>query len=85
MFTKVKNFIFLLFFLSFSSLTIKYYISENNIININKSRSSYVLSNSENLPILKNDTNNIIVYKDDIEEFKKSRKKRFWEKLILND
>tara|TARA_Y100000590_G_scaffold322740_1_gene365526 strand:+ start:442 stop:699 length:258 start_codon:yes stop_codon:yes gene_type:complete len=85
MFTKVKNFIFLLFFLSFSSLTIKYYISENNIININKSRSSYVLSNSENLPILKNDTNNIIVYKDDIEEFKKSRKKRFWEKLISND
>ena len=84
MFTKVKNFIFLLFFLSFLSLTIKYYISENNIININKSRSSYVLSNSENLPILKNDTNNIIVYKDDIEEFKKSRKKRFWEKLISN-
>ena len=59
MFTKVKNFIFLLFFLSFSSLTIKYYISENNIININKSRSSYVLSNSENLPILKNDTNKV--------------------------
>ena len=38
----------------------------------------------ENLPVLKNDTNNIIIYKNDLEEFKKKRKKRFWEKLISN-
>ena len=36
----------------------------------------------ENLPVLKSDTNNIIIYKNDLEEFKKKRKKRFWEKLI---
>ena len=34
---------------------------------------------------IKNDTNNILVYKNDLEEFKKKRKKRFWEKLISND
>ena len=34
--------------------------------------------------LLKNDTNNIIVYKNDLEEFKNKRKKRFWEKLISN-
>ena len=39
---------------------------------------------NNDLPLLKNDTSNIIVYKDDIEEFKKKRKKRFWEKLITN-
>jgi hypothetical protein len=38
----------------------------------------------ENLPVLKNDTKNIIIYKNDLEEFKKKRKKRPWEKLISN-
>ena len=36
------------------------------------------------MPLLKNDTKNIIVYKDDLEEFNKKRKKRVWEKLITN-
>ncbi len=39
---------------------------------------------NENLPILKNDTKNIIIYKNGIEEFKKKRKKRFWEGLIFS-
>ena len=37
------------------------------------------------LPVFENDTNNIIVYKNDLEKFKKERKKRFWEKLINNE
>ena len=37
---------------------------------------------NENLPLLKSDTNNIIIYKDGLEEFKKKRKKRIWEELI---
>ena len=37
------------------------------------------------LPILKNDTKNIIIYIDDMENFKKKRKKRFWEKLISDN
>ena len=48
-------------------------------------RSSYSLTSINNLPLLKNDTNNIITYKDDLEEFKKKRKKRIWELLISSD
>ena len=53
----------------------------------NKSRSSYSLTlrkYENNLPLLKNDTNNIIIYIDDLEEFKNKRKKRIWENLISN-
>ena len=41
--------------------------------------------NLNELPTLKNDTSNIIDYKNDIENFKKKRKKRFWEFLISNN
>ena len=64
---------------------IKHYLSEQNIVLTNKSRSSYTLDTSKNLAVLKNDTDNIIVYKNDLEEFKKKRKKRFWEKLISGE
>ena len=37
-----------------------------------------------NLPLLKNDTNNVIIYKKGLEEFKNKRKKRIWENLISN-
>ena len=66
----------------------KYYFSEKNIILTNKSRSSYATlfySKYNNLPVLENDTSNIIVYINDLESFKKKRKKRSWEKLILNN
>ena len=82
MIKKFQNIIFLISFIIFTFLTINYYFSEENMIHINKSRSTYALTFHNNLPLLKNDTNNIIVYKNDLEEFKKSRKKRFWEKLI---
>ena len=85
MLEKIKNTFFLLIFLTFIFLVSKHYFSERNIIFTNKSRSSYVLKNGKNennLPVLKNDTNDIIVYKNDLEEFKKKRKKRFWEDLI---
>jgi hypothetical protein len=43
------------------------------------------LLTNKNLPVLKNDTNNIIIYKKDLDEFKEKRKERFWEKLISNN
>ena len=87
MLKKIKNIFFLLLFLTFIFLVSKHYFSEQNIIFTNKSRSSYsmTLANSKNnLPVLKNDTNNIIIYINDLEDFKNKRKKRFWEKLISN-
>ena len=80
---KIKNLSFLLLFFIFFLSVFKYYFSEKNIILTSKSRSSYIFTQKQNLidlPILKNDTNNIIVYK-----IKKKSKKRIWEKLISND
>jgi len=88
MFKKIINIFFLISFFIFLFLVTRYYFSSENLIITNKSRSSYsiTLKNYEaNLPILKNDTNNIIIFKNELEEFKKKRKKRFWEKLISNE
>ena len=85
MFRKIKNTFFLIVFSIFTFLVTKHYFSDENVIFTNKSRSSYALQvniDNKSLPILKNDTNNIIIYKNDVEEFTKKRKKRFWEKLI---
>ena len=85
MIKKIKNFIFLSFFFLFLFFILKYYFSDQNIVTTNKSRTSYALIKNKyhkDLPVLQNDTNNIIVYKDGLEEFKKKRKKHFWEKLI---
>ena len=84
---KIINIFFLTAFITFIFFVTKYYFSEQNLILANKSRSSYSLTlgkHENNLPLLKNDTNNIIIYIDDLEEFKNKRKKRIWEKLISN-
>jgi len=85
MIKKVKNIFFLISFIIFTFFTVNYYFSEENIIRINKYRSVYSLDSYNDLPLLKNDTNNIIVYKNDLEEFKMKRKKRLWEKLLSDD
>ena len=87
MFKKITNVFFLISFITFIFLVTKYYFSEQNLILTNKSRSSYSLTlrrYESNLPLLKNDTNNIIIYKNGLEEFKNKRKKRIWEELITN-
>jgi len=85
MYQKIKNIFIILFFFIFTTLVTKYYFSEENKILTNKSRTSYsiILDRISNkLPLLKNDTNNIIFYLNELEKFEKKRKKRFWEKLI---
>ena len=84
---KIKNIFFLIVFFIFIFSVTKYYFSEQNILLTHKSRSSYEMSlnNDEtNLPILKNDTNNAIVYINGLENFKNKRKKWIWEDLISN-
>ena len=85
MLKKFKTIFYLVSFSIFTFLTINHYFSEENIIYTNKSRSIYSIESYNELPLLKNNTNNIIVYKNDLEEFKKKRKKRSWEKLISNE
>ena len=87
MFNKIKNIFFLISIFVFIFFVVDYYLSEKNYIFTNKSRSLYSLNLNrlgDDLPLLKNDTNNIIIYKNDLEEFKNKRKKRAWETLISN-
>ena len=83
MLKKIKNIFYLSSFFIFIILTISFYFSDQNIRETNKSRSLYSVelnNNTQNLPLLKNDTNNIIEYIDDIEVYKKKKKKyTFWD------
>ena len=82
MIKKIKNIFYLLLFLTVIISTTSFYFSDQNIKEINKSRSIYSdnLNNyTQNLPLLKNDTNNIIEYRNDIEVYKKKKKNyTFW-------
>ena len=64
-------------------MTTSFYFSDKNIRETNKSRSLYsseLNKETQNLPLLKNDTNNIIEYIDDVEVYKKKKKKyTFWD------
>ena len=82
MIKKIKNIFYLLLFFTFIISTTSFYFSDQNIKETNKSRSIYSvnLDNfTQNLPLLKNDTNNIIEYRNDIEVYKKKKKNyTFW-------
>jgi len=82
MLKKIKNIFYFASFFIFIILTTRFYFSEQNIRETNKSRSFYSVKlndNTQNLPLLKNDTNNIIEYINDIEIYKKNKKKfTFW-------
>ena len=82
MLKKIQNIFYLLLFFVFITLTISFYFSDQNIKETNKSRSIYAVKlnyNTQNLPLLKNDTNNIIEYKNDVEVYKKKKKNyKFW-------
>ena len=82
MLKKIINIFYLASFLIFITLTVRFYFSEQNIRETNKSRSFYsvkINNNTQNLPLLKNDTNNIIEYINGVEVYKKNKKKfTFW-------
>ena len=78
MLKNIKNIFYLGSFLIFLILTTRFYFSDQNIRKINKSRIFYsvkINNNTQNLPLLKNDTKNIIEYSNDVEVYKKRKKK----------
>ena len=83
MLKKIINIFYLASFLIFIILTVRFYFSDQNIRETNKSRSFYsvkINNKTQNLPLLKNDTNNIIEYINDVEVYKKNKKKfTFWD------
>ena len=87
MLKKIKNIFYLLSFLIFTILTVSFYFSDLNVRSTNKIRSLYhyeLKSNIQNLPLLENDTIDIIEYRNDVEIYiKKKKKYSFWD-LIGN-
>jgi len=85
MFKKVINLFSLLLFFIFTFLTITFYFSDENIRKTNKFRSLYSINLNKminNLPLLKNDTSDIIQYKNDVEIYKEKKKNYiFWDLL----
>ena len=73
----LKNIIFLGSFILFIILISFFYFSEENIKKINKSRIFLLTKEEDNfdLPVLSADTNNIIIYSNEVENYKKKKKK----------
>ena len=88
MLKEIKYIFYLLTIFFFILFIIKFYLSDNNI-----KRGKKVLLQYQNeldkkfsvLPIIKNDTNNIIEYTNEIEEFKNKKQRKFWELIKTNE
>ena len=88
MLKEVKYVVYLLIIFFFIFFIIKFYISENNIKRSNKVILQYqkeLDKKFNNLPIIKDDTNDIIEYTNEVEEFKNKKQRRFWDLLKTNE
>ena len=80
-------FYFLIIFFSIF-FVIKFYLSESNFKRSNKvilQHRNELDNKFNNLPIIKSDTNNIIVYTNEVEDFKNKKSRNFWDLLKTND
>ena len=81
---KVKMLVYLFFIISLISYTFIVYFSDDIVLKINKNRANYSNQINENLsglPLLKNDTSNIINYNIEKRGEKKIKKRYFWNLL----
>ena len=88
MLKEVKYVVYLFTIFFFIFFVIKFYISENNIKRSNKIIFQYqneLNKQFSNLPIIKDDTNDIIEYTKEVEEFKNKKQRRFWDLLKTNE
>ena len=88
MLKETKHVIYLLTIFVSVFFIIKFYLSEHNIKRSNKVIFQYqkgLDKKFDNLPIIKNDTNNIIEYTDEIEKFENEKPRIWWELLIPNE
>ena len=88
MLKEVKYVVYLLTIFFFIFFVIKFYVSENNIKWSNKVILQYqnILDKKFiNLPIIKDDTNDIIEYTSEIEDFKNKKQRKFWDLLKTSE
>jgi len=86
MLKEIKYLLFIIIISLFLFFTGKYYFSDENIKKSYRSQKNIdekIKNYAKNLPILKNDTNNIIEYVKQSDK-KKKKKFNFW-KLLEND
>ena len=85
MLIKIQNIFCLVSILIFITLTASFYFSDQNIRATNKSRSFYAVKlhyGTLKLPLLANDTDDIIEYRNDVQVFRDKIKKRIYEGLL---
>ena len=83
---KYVIYLFTIFFSIF--FVVKFYLSENNFNRSNKVIFQYqneLDKRFNNLTIIKNDTNDIIEYTNEIEEFKNMKQRKFWDLIKTNE
>ena len=88
MLKEVKYVVYLLTIFFFIFFAIKFYLSENNIKRSNKiilQHEKELDNKFSDLPIIKDDTNDIIEYTNEIEEFKNKKQRKFWNLLKTNE
>ena len=82
MLKEVKYLVYLLTIFFFIFFVIKFYFSENNIKWSNQVILQYqnILDKKFiNLPIIKDDTNDIIEYTSEIDDLKNKKQRKFWD------
>ena len=83
MINKIIRLIIIIIVLSFFGFSFNYYISDRNINTVKNNREnldSKILESTSNLPLLPNDTNNVIEFNSGFENSNKQNFKRsFWE------
>jgi len=88
MFKEIYKVIYFIIILLFVYLLFAIYFSEENIKKIKKNRVHIENSFKDylsNLPILENDTNDVIIYNSSEFLEKKIKKRKFWELLKKNE
>ena len=88
MLREVKYVVYLLTIFFFIFFVIKFYFSGNNIKWSNKVILQYQNTLDKrfiNLPIVKDDTKDIIEYTSEIEDFKNKKQRKFWDLLKTSE
>ena len=84
---KILNLLFIIFIFLFFFNIYKYYSSNTNIKNVNLNRSNIdtiIDIKISNLPILQNDTDNVIEFNSSfLEEINDDKKRKFWDLLKI--
>ena len=88
MLKEIKYVVYLLTIFFSIFFVIKFYLSENNIKLSNKVMLQYqneLDKKFNNLPIITDDTNDIIEYTNEIKEFKNRKQRKFWDLFKTNE